>query len=256
MATSSPPRTGARSGSSTTLPPCTASTQPTLTIGDADGNPIRTFHNRTDEEKAERKDDPHAEVGITADKGFNRFLWDMRHPRVTAIRGDVVAETVIQGAMVPPGSYQVTLAVGGKRWTRSFTIHVDPTAGRVLKRDLQAQYRLWRKITDKTEEVVGAVNRMRDLREQLGGWSRRASGEAAAQATELNEKVLALESRLTVPDRRPGWTDTNNAGARLLDKLTALIPVVSVGDYRPTRPRRPSRTSPGASTRSWARSAS
>ena len=207
----------------------------TLTIGDADGNPIRTFHNRTDEEKAERKDDPHAEVGITADKGFNRFLWDMRHPRVTAIRGDdVAAETVIQGAMVPPGSYQVTLAVGGKRWTRSFTIHVDPTAGRVLKRDLQAQYRLWRTITDRTEEVVGAVNRMRDLREQLGGWSRRASGEAAAQATELNEKVLALESRLTVPDRRPGWTDTNNAGARLLDKLTALIPVVSVGDYRPT----------------------
>ena len=162
-------------------------------------------------------------------------VWDMRHPKLSPIRGDdVAAEAVIEGAMVTPGNYQVTLSVDGNSWTQPFTIHADPMAGRVRKRDLEAQYRLWRQITDKTEEVIGAVNRMRDLREQLDGWARRSGGETARQATELSQKVLELESRFTVPGRRPGWTDTNNAGARLLEKLTNLIPVVSIGDYRPT----------------------
>jgi hypothetical protein len=33
---------------------------------------------------------------------------------------------------------------------------------------------------------------------------------------------------------RPGWPDTFNAGARLLEKLSALTSVVRIGNYKPT----------------------
>ena len=39
---------------------------------------------------------------------------------------------------------------------------------------------------------------------------------------------------LQVPDLRPGWPDQNNNGIRLLEKLGGMIPLVSLGDYRPT----------------------
>jgi hypothetical protein len=39
---------------------------------------------------------------------------------------------------------------------------------------------------------------------------------------------------LHIPDLRPGWADTLNQGARLLQQITALPSVVALGNYRPT----------------------
>ncbi len=46
--------------------------------------------------------------------------------------------------------------------------------------------------------------------------------------------MLEIEKTLLVPDLRPGWADNLNQGVRLLEKLSSLIPVVQLGDYRPT----------------------
>ncbi len=206
-----------------------------LSFADAKGNVIRTISSLTDEEKAKRKDDPHADLGMTANKGYNRFVWDMRHAKLPAIKGsDVVAKTPHAGAMIAPGDYQVTLTIGKKTQTQSFAVVTDPFAGKVKQADLNAQYKLWKQITDKQTDSINAINQMRDLRAQLDGWADRLEGKLATEAQELKTSVLAIEEELAKADMRPGWPDNFNAGIRLLEKLSSLIPVVSIGDYKPT----------------------
>jgi photosystem II stability/assembly factor-like uncharacterized protein len=207
----------------------------TLTISDEQGNTIRTFSSLEDEEKAKLKENPHHEIGITANKGFNRFVWNMYEPNLPKITGDDVAgKTLFRGALVVPGKYKVTLKVGSKTQTQGFTIIPDRLAGKVKQSDLEAQYKLWKRINTKLTEVIHTINHMRDLREQLSGWEKRGSKDIVKQAKRLREKILELEKRLAVPDLRPGWPDTFNAGARLLEKLSALTSVVRIGNYKPT----------------------
>ena len=208
----------------------------TLTFKDKKGEVLREFSSLNEEALEKRKKNLHLEVGIPAKEGFNRFVWDMRLPRVSKIEGsDVVAEMNIPGPKVVPGTYQVTLSVNSKEYTEDFEITRDPMAEKTKKKDLQAQFKLWKSITDKAEDTVGAINRLRDLRSQLGGWAKRAGDDSLkTKASELKERVLELEKTLAMPDMRPGWPDSMNSGVRLLDKLIALIPVVSIGDYKPT----------------------
>ncbi len=207
----------------------------TLSIQDAKGKTIREFSSLSDEEKAKLADNPHAEIGLTANQGYNRFVWDMYYPKLPGIEGsDVAAKAALKGPMVAPGTFTAVLTIGKKSYSQEFSIVADPMAGKVKQKDLEEQFKLWKQITDKSEEVIKTVNQMRDLRAQLDGWAKRTADETASSAKELSEKVLDLEKTLVIPDLRPGWPDQMNNGVKLLGKLTGLIPIVSTGDYKPT----------------------
>jgi hypothetical protein len=163
----------------------------------------------------------------------------MRYAPVTKIEGtDPAAEKPIEGPIVKPGTYHVTLKVGSQELTQTFRI-VVPGNVPASQEELDAQADLLLRIHRQLDRTVRAINRMRDLRAQLDGWSKRAksieSGEEIAKsASDLKEKVLEIEKTLLVPDLRPGWADNLNQGVRLYEKLSSLIPVVQLGDYRPT----------------------
>lgn len=204
-----------------------------LTFSDMDGNVIREIAGYQEPSDDGKETDDTLKASNEA--GWNRFLWDMRHAPVTKIKGtDPISQQAIEGAMVAPGSYQVTLTVDDSTMTESFEIIQEPgTTG--TQADLQEQYQLWSSINAKLDEAAQAINQMRDLRAQLAGWADRAGDEALCQqAAELKEKVLELESSLAVPDLRPGWPDGINAGARLFDQLNGLSSAINLGDYKPT----------------------
>jgi hypothetical protein len=80
---------------------------------------------------------------------------------------------------------------------------------------------------------------MRDLRQQLDGWSKRVeelpNGKPiAAAAKALKDKVLEVEKTILIPDLRPGWADNLNQGVRLLEQLASLPSAINLGNYRPT----------------------
>ncbi len=207
----------------------------TLTLSNSKGQVLRSFSNLDDDEKAKLKENPHHEIGLTANKGFNRFIWDMRESKLPKINGDDVAgKAVLKGPMVAPGNYKMSLKIGSKSQTQDITILTDPMAGNVKASDLDAQYKLWKQITTKLIETINTINQMRDLREQLSGWEKRSDKDISKQTKTLREKVLELEKCLAVPDLRPGWPDNFNAGARLLEKLSTLVSVVCIGNYKPT----------------------
>ena len=215
-----------------------------LTFRDSQGREIRTFTSRdpaaAEQEKKEDKDDPKTkELKIPANAGWNRFVWDMRYPPAPRVEGkDPPAEMTIEGPLVMPGTYQVVLTVGEQRSTQSFEVICDPAAP-ASQADLQAQFDLLMQIHQKITATINAVNRMRDLRQQLDGWSKRVEGlpngrPIAEAASALKEKVLEIEKQILIPDLRPGWADSLNEGVRLLEQLTSLPAVVAMGNYRPT----------------------
>jgi photosystem II stability/assembly factor-like uncharacterized protein len=185
-------------------------------------------------------DDPTAkELKIPAKAGWNRFVWDLRQAPAAKIEGKgPPSEMVVAGPIVPPGTYQVMLTAGGQSQTESFEVIGDPGAP-ASNEDLQAQYDLLMQIHTKVDTTIKAVNRMRDLRAQLDGWSKRVAGrpggdELAAAATALKGKVLEIEKAILVPDLRPGWADNLNQGVQLLERLTNLSSAIDLGNYRPT----------------------
>jgi photosystem II stability/assembly factor-like uncharacterized protein len=226
----------------------------TLTFGDAQGGEIRSFSSK---KRAPAADDnlgagegkgegegaqkPEAEKGpkLPAKRGWNRFVWDLCHAPAAKVEGkDPPAEQVVEGPLVAPGEYRVTLKVGETTLTQPLTVVRD---GRVSSSDadLHAQHDLLMRIHTSYDAAVKAINRMRDLRGQLDGWARRAEGVQGGEglkeaAAALRDRVLEVEKTLLVPDLRPGWADNLNHGTRLLAKLAALPPVVALGEYRPT----------------------
>jgi photosystem II stability/assembly factor-like uncharacterized protein len=213
-----------------------------LTFRDSQGAVVRKFISidPQEAEKEKPKDDPKAkELKITANAGWNRFVWDLRYTDATKVEGkDPPAEMTIAGPMVPPGTYQVTLDAGGQSLAESFEVIGDPRTA-ATQEDIQAQFDLLTRMHQKTNATTGAINRMRDLRQQLEGWSKRVEGlpngaGIAEAATTLKDKVLEIEKTILIPDLRPGWADNLNQGVRLLEQLANLPPVVELGDYRPT----------------------
>jgi len=205
-----------------------------LTFRKADGTEVRAFTSRTADDPPQAK-----ERRVPANVGWNRFIWDLRHAPATKIEGtDPVAEKASDGPFVAPGDYTVTLNVGDTELTEAFTILPQP-GSTATAADLAAQEDLLLRIHGELDRMAKTINRMRDLRGQLEAVAKRArrredGAEVAAAAESLRDKVREVEDTLQVPDLRPGWGDAINAGARLLEKLSGLPPVVALGDYRPT----------------------
>lgn len=205
-----------------------------LTIRSAAGEEVRTFSSRKEDDPPKAK-----ELRIPAKAGWNRFIWDLRYAPATKIEGsDPPAEKPIDGPIVKPGDYTVALKIGETELTQPVRI-VKPAGVPSTQKDLDAQEDLLLRIHRQVETTVQAINQMRDLRAQLDGWVKRTKerdggAEVAKEAEALRDKVREVEETLLVPDLRPGWADNINAGARLLEKLTNITPVVALGDYRPT----------------------
>jgi photosystem II stability/assembly factor-like uncharacterized protein len=216
-----------------------------LAFSDSQGKVIREFTSLEPPpaeapEKPKDKDDPKAkELKISANAGWNRFIWDLRYAPATKIAGkDPAAELIITGPLVAPGSYKVTLTVGEQRFTETFEV-VKPADVPATQADLQAQFDLLIAIHRKIDSTIQSLNNMRDLRGQLDGWSTRAEGlpsgkSISAAAKALKERVLQVEKAILLPDVRIGWIGSYNQGVRLLEQLIELPSAISLGDYRPT----------------------
>ncbi|MGH2532462.1 MAG: WD40/YVTN/BNR-like repeat-containing protein, partial [Thermomicrobiales bacterium] len=206
----------------------------TLTFKNAKGDELRSFTSRKEDDETIAK-----ERRAPAKVGWNRFVWDLRLAPVTKIEGtDPPAEKPLDGPIVAPGEYSVTLKIGDQELTRTFTV-VKPRDYPATQKELNAQFDLLSRIHGELDGLAKSINRMRDLRAQLDGWAKRTkerdgADEIATRAEALRDEILEIEKTLLVPDLRPGWGDAINEGARLWEKLAGLPAAVALGDYPPT----------------------
>ena len=210
-----------------------------LSFSDDAGNLLREFFSMDDDDRGTQKEKKDkSAVFLTANVGWNRFVWDMRLPDSPKLRGDDVQFERMPGPTVAPGEYQVALQIGDDVQTRSFNLVKDATS-KASQDELERQFGLLKRIYDFYSEATKSVNAMRSCRAQLKSLSERLSQsdeskDLAERASALREAILDIERKIFIPELREGWPGRVNSGADPLRRLSALPSVVALGEYPPT----------------------
>ena len=210
-----------------------------LAFLDAEGGLIREFrpkpagHDTLDDE--EKALDPGPWMPVRA--GVNRFVWNLRYPGATRLRGNKTGEEAERGPLVLPGTFQVRLTVGEHTLTESFEVVNDPRSPASLE-DLREQLDCLLAIRDRISAAYAGVWRIRETAGEVERWcarlSRRGGHEAALEAGKtLCEALAAVESALILPGKQ---TDTFglNRRVRLNAALASVISIIDSADARPT----------------------
>ena len=210
----------------------------TLTFLDSEGAEIKAFSSKKADADAdaENSDAEDADPRVPAEAGMNRFDWDMRYPGAHKVPGDKTTGDVGRGPLAPPGSYQVRITAGEQSQTQAFDMVKDPRVN-ATQEDFDAQFALMMQLRDKISETHDNILKLRSTRSQVSDWAKRAEGTAAQDAVSdaakaLNAKLDDIESALIQTEYK-GARDRLHMPIKLNAKLAGLMPVVSVGDYRP-----------------------
>jgi photosystem II stability/assembly factor-like uncharacterized protein len=201
----------------------------TLRFLDAAGNVIRSF-------RSDAAEPPRA----PAQRGANRFVWDLRYERPTRLENGASSDPLAQeeeAATAPracPGTYQAQLVVGDTTLTEAFVLLKDPRLP-ATNADLAAQFAMKLAIRDRLSEVHQAINQLRGLRKQIADWEQRAQSHESYErlkeaATALKDRLKAVEGTLINLDEETPRMGT----AQLKDKLAALSTMIDESDDAPT----------------------
>jgi photosystem II stability/assembly factor-like uncharacterized protein len=235
-----------------------------LTITDATGKKVREIECRApktgaaEAKKPSEEDDfPDGEPAPCETKaGINRVWWDLRSDRSTEIR---LRTTPIYAPDVPfgpdgwrkppavpriavlalPGTYTVTLDVGGEKFTEKLAVLKDPhTSG--SESDIQAQTRLQAALYDEMNAIATTVNQVESLRAQLVALGKELGSDDASKpvrkaADELGEKLSGVEGTLLQLKLTGRGQDDCRWSPMLLQKVDYLFyQLDSSADFAPT----------------------
>jgi hypothetical protein len=137
---------------------------------------------------------------LSTQPGMQRFVWDLHHAPpegerpefpIAAIYGDTARHPL--GPWALAGSYTVKLTVGGRSYTQSLTIKMDPRV-KTSPDGLAQQHAIAMRCYDGLKQVHDALTQVRKLRSQLRDLrSRAAQGALADAINALDRKAGALE---------------------------------------------------------------
>jgi photosystem II stability/assembly factor-like uncharacterized protein len=208
---------------------------------EAAGEPGQEQKEEEEEEEEEEEKKAGAEEDepaiVPAEKGLNRFAWDLVYPAGRGFDGLILWSGDPIAPVAVPGEYRVRLTLGDRVLEEPLTIVADPRSSS-SQEDLEAQFRFLLEARDKLTEAHDAIRRIREVRGQLDGLRKRLDGEPWAEvraaAKSLDEKMTAVEEALyQTKNRSP--QDPLNFPVRLNDKLNAVAGSAAIGDFRPTR---------------------
>ncbi|MCX6550848.1 MAG: sialidase [Acidobacteria bacterium] len=188
----------------------------------------------------------------TGRAGLNRVYWDLRDEPSNDIRmrtnplapapqvrlgaegwrppaGGSSTITILQ----PPGTYSVTLSIGGRELTQPIVVRKDPnTAG--TEADIEAQTKLLMELRRDLNVGVDLVNRIELVRSQLESLGRVVTdAEVKKAGAALSQKLIDLEMML-IDLRLTGGQDSIRFGAKLISRFGYLANGLSNADFRPT----------------------
>ncbi|MEZ4416037.1 MAG: sialidase [Gemmatimonadota bacterium] len=206
----------------------------TVRISDAAGTTVRTLRG-------------------TTRAGVNRVWWDLEDEGGTEVRMrttplyadwvDLGAERVIARGgdievLQPPGTYTVTLDVGGETRTASLQVLKDPNSSGTLA-DIQAQTEMMRDLQRDANSTAEAINQIEWLRRQIYDVSAVLADQGNAEALlqtgrELDAKLIGVEEILVQLRTTNTGQDGVRYPAKLIEKLGHLSGGVGTADFRPT----------------------
>jgi len=209
----------------------------TLTITDAQGNPVRT-------------------IDGTRTAGLNRTWWDLRydasreprlrtppegHPHVE-IPPDGTRPLVDWGGrvspLVAPGTYTVTLRAGGRELSQPLVVRKDPNAAG-SDADVGAQVAMLLELRDQSSMAADGINRLESMRRQILDLNALLGGDASKKGivsagVELEQKLRDLERAFFDQRLTGGSQDALRWPVQLYAKISSLAGDVTSADFAPT----------------------
>ena len=177
----------------------------------------------------------HQQGIVPTSAGMNRFVWNLRLPSAKAIPGSVVWFGSMRGPRVPPGTYTATLTVGGKAYTRHFTVAKDPRVS-ATQADLDAQFSFLERLHTTLNTLNTTVLDLRSLRKQIASYQPRlAKGSDAAKEAKAIVKRLDTIEQTLMQTKSHASEDPLNHPVRLRSKLATLAFEAGTSLSRPTQ---------------------
>jgi photosystem II stability/assembly factor-like uncharacterized protein len=220
------------------------STVVTLEIVDAAGKVVRHFSSNDKPEPVNPKElnVPMYWVRpartLAAAPGMHRLLWDLTYPAPDVLSRDYPISAIYHdtpryplGAAVLPGQYKIVLSIGGKIYTQTLDVKMDPRV-KTSPEDLRLHFELDRKIADALHRDYEALQQVRSLRAQLK--SLPAHAAIAKAAAELEAKAAATEGEEGGYGARYLSTPEGRSLSRLNSGFGAVVSALDTADAAPT----------------------
>ena len=215
----------------------------TLEILDGGGKSIRKFSSQAASgEGAAGAEEGGGRAGggaprVSAEKGLNRFDWDLRYPDATRFPGLILWAGMLSGPKAVPGTYQVKLTLDGQSVTQPLVVRQDPRVP-TTQEEFQKQFDLLLKIRDKLTETHNSIVAIRDARKQINDYAARVKSQPEAKliveaAKTLSDKLTKIEEAL-YQTKNQSSQDPLNYPIRLNNKLAALAGSIAGPDSQPT----------------------
>jgi membrane-associated HD superfamily phosphohydrolase len=187
---------------------------------------------------------------LSASSGMHRFLWDLTYPAPDVLTRDYPISAIDHdtplyplGAAVLPGQYKLALTVGGKSYTQTLDVKMDPRV-KASSEDLRRQFELDQKIADALHNDYEALQQVRSVRSQIK-WLQRGKYEnsmasstgldaAARIAAELDAKAATIEGEEGGFGARFLSTPEGRSLSRLNSGLTTVLSALDTADAAPT----------------------
>lgn len=209
----------------------------TLEILDPRGKVIRRFSSRQAREEGTEGEQEGPRRGpaparFQPAKGFNRFVWDLRHEDAKSIPNLILWAGSTRGPKAAPGRYRARFSAGKVSFETDFEIRKDPRLTDVSQEDLDKQEQFLLQIRDKLTEIHESILKIRNVRAQAEAWGKR-DPSLEKPARELAAKLTAVEEEL-YQTRNRSSQDPLNYPIKLNNKLAALASVAGAAEARPT----------------------
>jgi photosystem II stability/assembly factor-like uncharacterized protein len=208
-----------------------------LEILDAKGRVLRSYAPKPAGYDALDEKQKSLDIGpwIPVRPGVRRFVWNMRHAGALRVAGNKMTPELAEGPFVLPGSYAARLTLGSETREVAFELAQDPHVGAALA-DLEKQEKVLLRMRDKVSDAHAAVNRLRDVREQVQLWQKRLGTHAdlAQQAETILGVLASIEDKLILPGEQK-----DNYGliahTRLNGAVCEVYSMAISADAKPTR---------------------
>jgi hypothetical protein len=209
-----------------------------LEIVDANNKVVKTFTNKKDDNYKPYPGGPAPATLIPAQKGLNRFAWDLN---VEDIKPDVTGAYVMGGYggyAVAPGKYTVRLSYKGNSSEATAVVLQDP-ALKVTTADWNEQQQFLARVTGDVSAIHTAINDMRKVMKQIETYNELMkdatdSKEVVEKGKDVIKKIDAWESNL-IETRQKNFQDVINFPSKLNVDFVNLKGLADAHDPRITK---------------------
>ncbi len=209
----------------------------TLEILTTSGTLIRTYTNKKDTTFKAYPGGPRPASLLPAEKGFNRFVWDMRTATIAPDISNAFVYGDYRGYKTAPGKYKAVLKYKNIASQTDFEILADPN----MKTDAAAwteQQALLTKIVGNITEMHKAVNDLRNVKKQVQNYNellkdKTGNKELVDTGKHLVKKIEEWESNI-VESRIMNGQDVINWPSKLNAEFFNLRGLIDTHDPRVT----------------------